>query len=111
VYLTANVSPGNTTITPYRSTYAGVAASQSFGYASSFYVKGGAGYYSAGIEKGKKVGSGILANLSVGMAMSPKSYLELNTYFGKLDEENYLNPNPFNSGEFQITVLISYAIF
>jgi hypothetical protein len=111
VYATGNVSPGNTTITPYRSYSAGIGISQSFGITSSFYAKGGAAYYSAGIEKGQTVGTGILTNLGIGVAVGPRSYFEFNTHFGKLDEENYLDPNPFKSGEFQFNILFSFAIF
>jgi len=111
IYVTGAVSPGNTTITPYRSYSAGIGISQSLGYASSFYVKGGAVYYSAGIENGLTVGTGILTNLGIGIAVGPKSYFELNTYFGRLDEENYLDPNPFISNEFQFNILFSFAIF
>ena len=110
IYITGTVSPGNTTITPYRSYSSGIGISQSLGYASSFYVKGGAVYYSAGIEKGKTVGTGILTNLGVGVGVGPRSYFEFNTFFGKLDEENYLDPNPFKSGEFQINIMFSFAI-
>ena len=110
IYLTAAASPGNTTITPYRSYSTGIGISQSLGYASSFYVKGGAVYYSAGIEKGKTVGTGILTNLGVGVGVGPRSYFEFNTCFGKLDEENYLDPNPFKSGEFQFNIMFSFAI-
>lgn len=111
VYATGSVSPGNTTVTPYRSYSAGIGASQSFGYASSFYAKAGAVYYSAGVEKGHTVGTGILTNIGVGVAVGPKSFFELNTFFGKLDEENYLDPNPFQANEFQISIMFSFAIF
>ena len=111
IYLTGTVSPGNTTITPYRSYSTGIGISQSLGYASSFYVKGGAVYYSSGVEKGLTVGTGILTNLGVGVGVGPRSYFEFNTFFGKLDEENYLDPNPFKSGEFQFNIMFSFAIF
>jgi len=111
IYLTGSVSPGNTTITPYRSYSTGIGISQSLGYASSFYVKGGAVYYSSGIEKGLTVGTGILANLGLGVSVGPRTYFEFNTFFGKLDEENYLDPNPFIAKEFQFNILFSFAIF
>jgi len=111
IYLHGNVSPSSATISPYRSYYAGIGISQSLSFASSFYLKAGAGYMNAAVEKGMSVGSGILANLGIGFNITKKFYVDINTVFGKLEEENYLDPNPFNAGEFQLNVILSYAIF
>lgn len=110
VYLNGNVSPGNTTITPYRSFYAGIGISQSLSFASTFFLKGGVGYSYAAVEKDKSVGTGILVNLGVGFDLGKKFYVDINTFFGKYDEDTYLDPNPFNAGEFQFNIILYYTI-
>jgi len=102
------LSPNNSTISPYRSSYAAFGVSQSVPSVPWLYVNGGVGYNKAGVEKGLNVGTGILTNLGIGISADNNFFLEFNTFFGKMDEENYLDPNPFGANEFKFNVMLAY---
>ena len=111
VYAFGQVSPGNSTITPYRSFYAGVAGAYAPMYHTPLYLRAGAGFKRAGIEKGSTVGEGILTNIGIGYGLAPRWFVELNTAFGKMDPVDPPDPDPFSTKDFLLRVQIFYNIF
>ena len=111
VYATGQVSPGNSIISSYRYYTAGLGITQGLVFVPKLFVKAGAMYNTAGVEPGKSVGSGVLVNLGLGIPMGDRGRVEMNFNFGGMDEDNYLDPNPFPDSEFQFNILLSYAIF
>lgn len=85
VYGIFRVSPANSIVTPYRSTYAGIGLSQTIPQARTWYLTGNFGKYNSGLGRGRKTGSGNLINIGIGHQLGDNLYVELNTTVGSLD--------------------------
>ena len=62
------------------------------------------------IEKGRHVGEGTLGTLGLGVQLSAHALVSANTYFGEMDEDTYLDPNPFDSSEFAIQLVFAWLL-
>jgi hypothetical protein len=86
IYGVGRFSLPNSIISPYRSTFSGVGASQTIPGVNRIYVLGNYGYYDSSIGDGIKVGSGDLLNFGIGIKLSDNLFLELNKTIGTLGE-------------------------
>lgn len=97
-------SPGNSTISPYRSTY--------FGGALAFYfeglsIHGGIGTFQSKLEKNEIAGKGRLTNLGITLHLTSNFACELNVLTGKMQPGDVV-PYLVDSTEFNFTVGMAY---
>lgn len=100
-------SPGNTTISPYRSNFLGGGLSVYFGDLQQFAIHGGAGKYQAKISRNEVVGNGLLVNYGAVVKLSNNFGVEINVLSGKLEVDD-ANPTTFQSSEFNFTAGMVY---
>ncbi len=81
IYEIARISPGNSTISPYRSFYFGAGIAQSIPGQDKLYLLLAYGKYSSSIGEGRKVGSGNLLHGGLGYNIDDGLFVEL-TYMG-----------------------------
>jgi hypothetical protein len=84
IYGVTRLSPSNSIVSPYRSTYFGLGLSQALPFYRQLYVTGNYGKYASSLGAGIKAGSGNLINLGAGMRLDDNLYAELNRTFGNL---------------------------
>lgn len=97
-------SPGNSTISPYRSTY--------FGGALAFYfqqlsIHGGIGTFQSKLGKNEIAGKGRLTNLGITLHLTSNFACELNVLTGKMKPGDVV-PYLVDSTEFNFTVGMAY---
>lgn len=90
-------SPGNTTISPYRSNYLGGELAYFFGDFQQFSIHGGLGKYQAKVGRDELFGNGLLANYGAVIKAGNNFGIELNVLSGKIEfDDANLDSTEFN---------------
>ena len=98
-------SPGNSTISPYRSNYFGGALAYHF---YRFSIHGGIGTYNSKLDKNEIAGKGLLMDLGMRIQLGPSFGLELTVLSGKM-EPGTVASYASESREFNFTVGFAYV--
>ena len=109
VFVNYKTSPANSTISPYRSNYRGFGMTQMLG--DTWYLLGGAGINKAKVDKGVKVGEGTLINVGAGFIIKNSVTMEFTAYFGNMEDNIEIDPNPFRSTELMFNAAVQLSIF
>lgn len=109
-YAVGRISPANSTVSPYQSTYTGGAIAMNFSEDLPFFVFAGAGYYRAKVDRGLRVGHGTLYNVGFGKQFSTHFYMDINAHFGKMKPGD-ISPDPFDDQELNFSVMLDYSFF
>lgn len=86
IYGVARVSPSNSIVSPYRSTYIGIGLSQALPFMKSIYGIANYGSYRSSLGRGINSGNGNLFNIGAGIRLDESVFLEINKTFGELTE-------------------------
>lgn len=106
-YLSWKLSPGITTISPYRSDYKGVCFAYFPEKSNKFSLHTGVGHYNSKVSKLEGTGEGFLADFGLAYQFSEQAHFELTVLTGKLDPGN-IEPNPFPNQEFNLCFEVAY---
>lgn len=99
--------PGTTTISPIRSTWLGGNLSFDIPKSENYYVYLGAGYSKSTVY-GNRLSNSILYNLGIGIRIG-KTIVEFEVYTGEMEENNGLEPNPFEGVTFEFMPSLSFS--
>lgn len=109
-FYTFKFTPGNTTISPYKSLYNGLILNYSPINIAELIVGAGAGINVA-TDKKDEISRGVLVNISFAYEFNPHFLIEINTLFGQMGN----NPPPGHmldsTKEFAIYVTINYLYY
>ncbi len=86
IYGVGRFSPPNSIISPYRSLYLGIGASQALPFYKNFYLIFNYGHYRSSLGDGVNVGRGGVLNLGAGMRLDDNIYMEINNTTGNLSD-------------------------
>ncbi len=98
-------SPGNSTISPYRSNYLGGALAYHF---YRFSIRGGLGTFKSKVDKNEIAGKGLLMDFGMLVHLSPNFGCELTVLSGKM-EPGTVAAYASESTEFNFTVGVAYV--
>jgi len=112
-YYTLTYAPPNTTVTPYRSTYHGLAISWFPEFMKKWILSIGAGRNKANDKYGL-LAKGILYETSIGLEANRHFIIELNSMFGRM--QNDIEPNPLKrmlnkDKEFFLQLTVNYMFY
>ena len=111
VYYTLNFTPGNATISPYQSFYQGGQVTYSFEAVEDLIIGAGVGVNKARDMNKGDLAKGTLVNVSLAYEFDPHFTIELNSIFGKMEN----NPPPLSfigtSEEFSLFLTINYLFY
>lgn len=111
VFYTLHFTPPNATISPYESVYHGGIIAYSFESVENLLISAGAGINIAHDMNKGELARGTLGNIAVAYEFSPHFSLELNSIFGKMEN----NPPPLSffssSKEFSLMLTINYLFY
>ncbi|NNF36910.1 MAG: hypothetical protein HKN68_22600 [Saprospiraceae bacterium] len=86
IYGVARVSPSNSIVSPYRSTYLGIGLSQALPFMKRIYAIGNYGSYRSSLGRGVHSGKGNLFNIGAGIMLDDNIFMEINKTFGELTD-------------------------
>lgn len=106
IFGTWKYSPGNATISPFRSNYLGGGLVYYFGDSEQFAINGGLGEYQTKVGRNEGFGNGLLMNYGMMIKFTKKLGFELNVLSGKIKFDD-TNPTISDSMELNFTAILA----
>jgi len=110
VYYTIKYSLPNTTISPYRSFYQGLVIANSSKSLEKLIYGIGVGINKAGNKEGK-ISQGTIGNIVLAYELNPHFLVEVNTLFGKMENDPYTDTYLNSANEFSFVITFNYLFY